>query len=253
MASTLPSPQGSQVLVPPPVAEAGGSLPVSSEPVPADSFAFVFSESEERRKFIAGLDAALRDALLNFDHECGAAIRIQAATRGFLTRLRIAELHYYATEIQRLARGHLARRIARQRLEHRARDSLQAFKSGCARSIQRIYRGFRSRKYLHDYYARKRYVAFVAAKGEEIRQASQAALEEQLQVSHTEDWPKGRCKWWRPIVFMHCLSFIHLHAADPCKRERALAATVREAHAVFAPSYFHQKHFRRLQASLRLS
>lgn len=180
MASTLPSPQASQVLAPPPAAEAGGTVTASGQPLPAD---FVFDEQGERRRFIAGLDAALRDSLLNFDHECGAAIKIQAATRGFLTRLRIAELHFFASTIQRLARGHLARRRARERLEQRAREALHSYKSACARAIQRVFRGFWSRKHRHSYWARRSYLSFVAAKGEQVRQQAQQALEEQLQVS----------------------------------------------------------------------
>lgn len=142
----------------------------------------VFDESAARERFLEALSAALRVALDSFDAECIAARTIQRVFRGYFTRERLAEMGYYAREIQRVFRGHLGRRRTRALIDSARASHAASLRSCAARAIQRVYRGFRSRKYVHDFGARKAYIAFVAAKGEELRAASQQALEEQLQV-----------------------------------------------------------------------
>jgi hypothetical protein len=141
-----------------------------------------FDEAAARQHFLGKLREALQDALSSFDTECAAAKRIQALFRGYYLRLRLTEMAYYATEIQRIFRGHLGRLQARRVLDAREDAASRDIAVACAVAIQRTYRGFRSRRYLHDFYARKEYMRYVADKGEELRAAAQQQLEQQLEV-----------------------------------------------------------------------
>jgi len=155
-----------------------------------------------------------RDALDAFDVEFAAARNIQRIFRGFRVRLVLHELmcvmrlglsvlaatagyrratlmrraatitpacRYYATELQRVYRGHLGRRRARAAVELRAVARATAAAAHLALQMQRLYRGFRSRKYVHNYYARKRFIAALTRKHEELRSQleEQAARQEQ--------------------------------------------------------------------------
>lgn len=51
--------------------------------------------------------------------------------------------------------------------------------------VQRFYRGFRSRKYNHNYYARKIYLQRIAEKGREIQEQLNKHLEIQIRVNRT--------------------------------------------------------------------
>ena len=71
--------------------------------------------------------------------------------------------------IQRAFRIHLARRSLAERRRKGRRALLRSYYDEAAVQIQRHYRGYVSRKYVHYYYARKRYLAGVARNNERIR------------------------------------------------------------------------------------
>lgn len=79
-------------------------------------------------------------------------------------------------------RGHLGRRRARAAIELRAAARVTAARAHLALQLQRLYRGFRSRKYVHNYYARKRYIAALTRKHEELRRQLEDHAEQQEQV-----------------------------------------------------------------------
>lgn len=56
------------------------------------------------------------------------------------------------------------------------RDAVRSF---FATQLQRVYRGFYSRKYNHDFYARKEYVQAVMARGDTVRNATEEELRRQ--------------------------------------------------------------------------
>jgi hypothetical protein len=100
-------------------------------------------------------------------------------------RHRFRRCSYYARELQRVYRGHLGRRATRTVLEARIAGRTAAVRHACARVIQACFRGFSSRKYRHDFYARKAYIAEIAAKGEALRVQLAAQLDEQITVRTT--------------------------------------------------------------------
>jgi hypothetical protein len=101
-------------------------------------------------------------------------------------RPRFRRCSYYARELQRVYRGHLGRRATRTVLEARIAGRTAAVRHACARVIQACFRGFSSRKYRHDFYARKAYIAEIAAKGEALRVQLAAQLDEQITVRATK-------------------------------------------------------------------
>lgn len=116
--------------------------------------------------------------------ETAAAVKLQSVWRGRMTRVLIAYWAEHALVIERVSRGHLGRQRARgERIE---RDLLRqrAFFNAFATAIQLRFRGFHSRKYLHNFYARKAYVTAVVQKGDEVRARLQQRLEEQVPRHH---------------------------------------------------------------------
>ena len=80
--------------------------------------------------------------------------------------------------IERCTRGFLHRQAAREVMRQRDLERQRKVFSAIVTVVQKRYRGFYSRKYRHDYYARKAYLAAVMHKGEAVRKA---VAEQQLQ------------------------------------------------------------------------
>uniref|UniRef100_A0A8C2B2I7 Spermatogenesis associated 17 n=1 Tax=Cyprinus carpio TaxID=7962 RepID=A0A8C2B2I7_CYPCA len=88
----------------------------------------------------------------NRQKENEAAVRIQSWFRGCQVRAYLSHLHKNATSIQKIWHGLTARALFRQRVK-----------------IQQRWRGYYVRKYVHDYYARKRYLEGLTRKNKHIR------------------------------------------------------------------------------------
>jgi len=124
--------------------------------------------------------------------ETAAAVKLQATWRGRTTRI----LHAYWTEhsllVERVSRGHLGRQKARRARIERDLLRQRAYFDVFATQIQLRFRGFHSRKYLHNFYARKAYVTAVVQKGDEVRSRLQQRLEEQVAEKTSEQEATGR-------------------------------------------------------------
>jgi len=103
------------------------------------------------------------------DRETRAVVRIQAAFRASVVRWRFHEVARAARMIQRCARGRFGRVAAASVLRDRARFRHMQFFHHCSTTIQKTFRAFWSRKYLHDFYARKAYLGTVVARGDRVR------------------------------------------------------------------------------------
>ncbi|MDC3321731.1 hypothetical protein OAV88_03935 [bacterium] len=76
--------------------------------------------------------------------------------------------------MQRVARGRAGRkRVSRRENEKRLENERLVFEY-YAGEIQRLWRGHFSRKYKHDFYARKQYIATVVMRGNELREKLEA-------------------------------------------------------------------------------
>lgn len=102
----------------------------------------------------------------NRTRESQAAVKIQCAFRGSVVRARYNAVLRACGMIQRLIRGRLGRIRAAAKEVERARRWNMLFFDHCAEVIQKYFRGAWSRKYLHDFYARRRYLDGVANRGE---------------------------------------------------------------------------------------
>ena len=84
--------------------------------------------------------------------------------------------------IQKLLRGHFARVRAQRAAEQRSRAEADAILNHFVVMIQRIFRGFHSRRYGHSFYGRKAYIAGVQATGAALQAELSANREKQIQV-----------------------------------------------------------------------
>ena len=71
--------------------------------------------------------------------------------------------------IERVFRGNLGRRACRARRAARGEQAQAAMFAYFASVIQHCFRGFRSRRYKHDYYARKAYIQNILEKSNQLR------------------------------------------------------------------------------------
>eukprot|EP00753_Platysulcus_tardus_P006353 PLAT14157.2.p1 GENE.PLAT14157.2~~PLAT14157.2.p1 ORF type:complete len:270 (-),score=121.39 PLAT14157.2:330-1139(-) len=130
------------------------------------------------------LDELIADAEAAAPAEAEAATTIQRCFRGSRVRARLSFMASMAIVIQRLFRGFRGRRsfaTALRAKEQQARLSVFHF---FATAIQRTFRGYYSRKHVHHFYARKQFIAMVAAKSDALRE--QLATEEMLQREEDE-------------------------------------------------------------------
>ncbi|OQR95553.1 hypothetical protein THRCLA_07761 [Thraustotheca clavata] len=128
------------------------------------------------------LAAAMQDAKLNAFKELSAAICIQRIFRGQRVRASISRMRTAEILIARVFRGHLGRHKALKAKRRRKHLEKQARYHHLARIIQTCYRGFHSRKYVHNFATRKTYLRELEAKGNALRATLQRRLEEQREM-----------------------------------------------------------------------
>ncbi|CAL8364597.1 unnamed protein product [Gadus morhua 'NCC'] len=121
--------------------------------------------------------------------ENGAATRIQSCFRGCRVRAYLRHLHKKATIIQKRWRGFSARARLRQMVKAAYFIMKIHFYEAMAVRIQRIWRGFYVRKYVHNFYDRKRYLEGLAIKNDQVRRSL-----DELEVSQKREraWLKVR-------------------------------------------------------------
>lgn len=122
-----------------------------------------------RRQVVEELFEKKRDAEEERDREFQAALKIQCWFRGTKVRAYLKFLHHCARTIQRHFRGHKGREIYRQLVQEKLARMRIDFYNKQATIIQRFWRGFYIRKYIFNYYSRKRYLLGVLAKNEIVR------------------------------------------------------------------------------------
>ncbi|KAI5076770.1 hypothetical protein GOP47_0008835 [Adiantum capillus-veneris] len=103
-----------------------------------------------------------------------ATIIIQCAWRRKLAGLKIRRWNRAALDIQRVYRGHVGRSRFLVKQVEAAKQSRILFFNKKATLIQKIYRGFYSRKYVHSFYDRKLFIATSLGVGQEVARDVQA-------------------------------------------------------------------------------
>lgn len=102
--------------------------------------------------------------------EIHACTRIQSLFRRYRLRRDFLMQKAHTIICQRVMRGYFTRKRYWQLIEAELTIRRKAFYTATALSIQRVYRGFYSRKYIHDFYARKTYLMHIAQKNAEVRE-----------------------------------------------------------------------------------
>ena len=90
-----------------------------------------------------------------------AAIRIQSWVRGNQLRKYIAFLHGSARRIQACYRGYRGRRKFQQVVNNAVNTMRDGYYTEMATKIQARWRGYYTRKYKHNFYARKNYLQVI--------------------------------------------------------------------------------------------
>ena len=93
--------------------------------------------------------------------ELRAAVKIEALWRMYKQRKNYLHQQWAVSVIKRVFRGYRTRKNFWKLTSNALAYQRREFFSSGAVSIQRIYRGFYSRKYLHDFYARKKYLKYI--------------------------------------------------------------------------------------------
>ncbi|KAG0555425.1 hypothetical protein M758_12G170100 [Ceratodon purpureus] len=122
--------------------------------------------------------------------EYNATIKIQVATRRFLVKQLIKKWRKSAKEIQRFYRGHLGREYFHECRRKRDYELRMAYFNYHALYVQRCFRGYWSRKYICDYYARKAFIAACVLAGKRMR--TLCTMNYKLEVSEEQKEAKRK-------------------------------------------------------------
>eukprot|EP00927_Polykrikos_kofoidii_P035238 TRINITY_DN2981_c0_g1_i3.p1 TRINITY_DN2981_c0_g1~~TRINITY_DN2981_c0_g1_i3.p1 ORF type:complete len:396 (+),score=69.45 TRINITY_DN2981_c0_g1_i3:162-1349(+) len=127
----------------------------------------------------------MQDASDNLAIEKKSAIRIQSYVRGCKERQNFRAKFKARKTLRSRMLGCLGlKRVRAMRLERTRRMNMLFFHH-CACVIQRFFRGWWSRRHLHNYYGRKAYLATVEKRGEWTRQRLQ--LEQTIKVNQAKE------------------------------------------------------------------
>nr|XP_015199595.1 PREDICTED: spermatogenesis-associated protein 17 isoform X1 [Lepisosteus oculatus] len=105
----------------------------------------------------------------NRGKENSAAVQIQSWFRGCRVRAYLRHLNRKATIIQKIWRGYTARMLYRQMIKTAYFIMKMNFYNEMAVKIQKRWRGYYIRKYVHNYYARKKYFKGLTEMNETVR------------------------------------------------------------------------------------
>jgi len=119
--------------------------------------------------------------------EFEAAIRIQSWVRGNQLRKYIAFLHGSARRIQACYRGYRGRRKFQQVVNNAVNTMRDGYYTEMATKIQARWRGYYTRKYKHNFYARKNYLQGVFRRNIEVREALSEFVETQEEEKSREN------------------------------------------------------------------
>ena len=161
-----------------------------------------------------------------------AATLIQAAWRGWQQRKYIQFLHNSATIVQSAYRGFKGRQQF-QLIVKKARDKMRTdCYANMAIRIQSRWRGYFTRKYTHNYYARKTYLDSVLRRNAEVREALAQYLESQQEEKEREN---RRCDEQEKLLQARRLHYMR---------------STYQINGVFASPWFPQNDFEKMLASV---
>jgi hypothetical protein len=154
---------------------------------------------------LAQYDALIATATTLAPLELASCIKISRLFRGQFIRTVIAVKRAACINIQRVFRGTVGRGKSLNLLNARnAREDVAVFHYH-AMVVQRTFRGFYSRRYYHDYSARKAYILSVVAKGDELRKTLADNLVAQREREHEARVEQERDEFVKVTANLHHL------------------------------------------------
>ena len=103
------------------------------------------------------------------DMERQAAVDIERVHRGAMVRAWKSSMVAASIQVQRVFRGHLGRTKSARALAGAKRDARMGFFHYQASQVQKFFRGYYSRRYYHDFFARKNYIQEVIVKSNKLK------------------------------------------------------------------------------------
>lgn len=128
--------------------------------------AHFFEILNKQDHLIAEYFRRLNDADHNYHREVDSVTRIQSCFRGALVRERYCDVLAATLRIQRVVRGVQDRVRVNSLLFNREKRRNELFFDHLAACIQKFFRGYMSRKYVHSFYARQAYLDKIRQDGE---------------------------------------------------------------------------------------
>lgn len=131
----------------------------------------------------AATDVAEENRLI----ECSAATKIQSVARMRRARVRYLHVRNCIESMQRTYRGYMSRRrfldiVCMAKLNHQ-----RAVYNHFATTIQRVFRGFYSRKWRSDFFSQKRYLQMVEARSQAVRNDAEQCRAQQEADTRVEN------------------------------------------------------------------
>ncbi|KAJ3247715.1 spermatogenesis-associated protein 17 [Chytriomyces hyalinus] len=113
--------------------------------------------------------------------EYDSDVKLQSRIRGHLARLKLKKQIAASINLQRIFRGFKARKFVKAERERMELKAKLAFWNQKVTLIQKIWRGFKTRK-SHDFYGRKKYLADLVVKMEQTRLSIEAHEKAQMEA-----------------------------------------------------------------------
>jgi len=110
-----------------------------------------------------------------------------------------------ACKIQRLIRGHFARDYCKEKLQTTEEWQDRLIFDYYSEQIQKIWRGHHSRRYTHDFWARKRYIKTVLQKGNELKLKLKEYASQRAAYEEAETAKKQRIEFTKVTQNLHHL------------------------------------------------
>lgn len=151
------------------------------------------------------LEELLRVAEENAETERLAAVTVQRLYRGATARSIISTQAAACRTIQRVYRGHRGRVRANEAREDRAALEESSVYHYYATIIQRVFKGYYSRRYFHDFFARKAYIESIKKKSEELRQQLDGHMEAQIEKEQDRAEEQAREEFKKVTQNLHHL------------------------------------------------
>ncbi|QDZ22780.1 hypothetical protein HOP50_08g53280 [Chloropicon primus] len=147
----------------------------------------------------------------NRELESHAATVIQSYYRAFVVRRSLSRLNGHAVVIQKVYRARLAKKKHKKLLHQHIIALRVEYFNKQAICIQKHYRAFMSRKYKHDFYARKEYIREVTRRSEEVVKEMRSSHKRQVEYEETTKYAECQVKFEEIFSKLH-----HLISTESC-------------------------------------